>query len=498
MLINNCLPKKTCVAIALLLSPWLLFADNNETVLTAQTANKKPMVLTIEDAVLLTLRNNPQVKQDKIKRIVDKFALVVANYAFQPQYQLNASYTYTHGINGSTIYNTRSLNITPQVNYQNHYGTQFAINSANPLNNGTFNPQITFNVTQPLIRGFGKPVVDAALNDAKDSEIVNQLNFKNSIMTAVAQVINDYLTLVQDYGNLSVDQLSLKSYQQTVTNDRTLIDAGQMARSDIIQAQAQVESQQATIQSDLSSIDNDRAQLLADLGLPPQTNIIIPKNIDFDAMAKQMMGGLSVSDIIAGEKTALSNNVSYQVNLITIRTLRRSLLLAKDSRRWQLNVVASESRGGNSTTSGSQSIFNSNEHAETVGVNLGIPIDDVPAQQAEIQARVALESAGIALNEQKRQLLESVDTQYRTVLSNLRSLQLGRQALVLQKQTVDIAEQKQVAGRISTFEVITTKKDLTTQAQTVVQSEIAYLKSIVAYQQTLGNILQPWHIEIQY
>src|SRR3990167_1135666 len=368
--------------------------------------SQKVVVLSLQDAIFLTLRNNPQIKQDKIQRIADKFALVVNDYQFQPHYQLNASYQYQRGVNINQVTNNHIVNITPNISYENHYGTQMSINSANPTEQGTFSPQLTFNVTQPLIQGFGKPIVEAAYNNVKDNEIINQLNLKNGIITAVAQVINDYLTLVQDHGNLEVDQLSLKNYEDTVSNDNTLIKAGQMARSDIVQAQAQVESQKASIQNDLNNLDNDRAQLLSDLGLPPQTNITVPLHMDLDQLAKQMMGNQKIADIEKSEKVALANNISYQSNIIAIRSLRRGVLEAEDGRRWQLNVTASESRGTTTTHNGFANVFNSNYHSENIGVNLAVPIDDVTAQQAEINAKVGLEKALIALTEQKRQLLE--------------------------------------------------------------------------------------------
>lgn len=463
--------------------------------------NKPPITITLHDAVLLTLRNNPTVEQAEIQRIADKFAVVVAKYQFEPQYAFQAGYVYTNTrSNGKSSY-SGSGTAAPSVKLENHYGTQFSAVSGNTFSNGVYNPSLALSVTQPLIQGFGKPVVEATLNNALDTEIINQLNLKNALITAVVTVINDYLTLLQDYQTLFVDQLSLKNYQQTVANDKLLIKAGQMARSDIVQAQAQVESQQATIQADLNNIDTDRNTLSSDLGLPPQTNLVLPKNLNFDQVTKEILGAAQLPSMDAAENIALGNDINYQVGAITIRTLRRSLLQAQDQDRPTLNLTASETLGGGSGGSdnaGLKSMFNGTNHAEAVGVALTVPIDDVPAQQSIIDAQVGLEKALIGLTQQKRQLIDTVDTQYRTVLSNWRTLQIQRRALALQQQTVNIAVEKQIAGLISTFQVITNQQTLATTQETLVNDEISYLKSIVSYEQTLGNVLDPWHIKIKY
>lgn len=486
--------KKYCL-IPLLLAPSILIAENT-------AAAKQPAIeLTLHDAIFLALRHNPNILQSEIQRVADKYALIVAKNQFELQYQLTGNATYTHSILNDQETKTGSYGLSPTVSLESHYGTQMQVAADNAYANGHYTPGVTFSVTQPLIQGFGRPVVDAALNNAKDSELINQMNFKQTAISTVAQVINDYLSWIQSYQQIGVDKQSLQNYQLTVKNDQSLIKAGRMARADIVQAQAQVASQEATIQADLNNINSAKNQLLDDLGLPPQLNIIAPKNFNFAATEKEILGSSALPAQQDSEKIGLDNNLELKTANITLRTLQRSLLVAEDQRRWSVNLVASEQRTGVPGTNQQNSINNligDNNHTEQVGLALTIPIDDVSAQANVVDQKVALEKAQIALQEAKRQLAENIDTQYQSVITSKQGLALSENALALQKQTVHISQQKQIAGRASTFEVLSNQKDLAEQQESLVSSQIAYLKSIVSLQSTLGTTLDPWQIHIKY
>ncbi len=54
---------------------------------------------------------------------------------------------------------------------------------------------------QPLLRGFGPAVVQAALNNAVDSETIAKLNVENALRTTITAVINAYLDVVMAQKN---------------------------------------------------------------------------------------------------------------------------------------------------------------------------------------------------------------------------------------------------------------------------------------------------------
>src|SRR3989344_1470399 len=131
----------------------------------AQQAVSGSMVLTLQDAVLLALRTNPNIESYELQRVLDKFALDLAHDAFAPHFTLAANYGLATGVPP-----TYSLN--PSVQMQTPIGTTINFAYPNSLSGGG---QQTLTLTQPLLQGAGE-VNAVPLKNAMDSELVNRLN----------------------------------------------------------------------------------------------------------------------------------------------------------------------------------------------------------------------------------------------------------------------------------------------------------------------------------
>lgn len=490
--------NKKCVQLCLVLSGLFITATH-----AYAAAKKEPIVMSLKDAVLLSLRDNPNIKQAEVTRISQKFAVIVAKNQFQPQYTFNATAQYNYGRSNGAYSISRTFGVSPSVSLENHYGTTFTASMTNPFGpNTSYNPTFTFQVVQPLIQGFGKPVVEAALRNALDDELINRLSFKNQAITTITTTISDYLNVVSAYQQLKIDYQTLYDNERTVKDDRINIAAGKLAGSEIVQAQSAVATAKAQIAADQTSIKSATNTLLNDLGLPPETKIKPPDNFQFQDMIQLLTGGAELPDEKASRVVGVKNSITYQTQRITIRTLERSLLVAKNSNEWQLNLTAEESRGGGSGDSGGsagiKSLYDSNTYSSQVGLALNIPIDNVNNQSAIVNAEVSLENAKIQLQEQYRQLIETINTDYFTLKNNYTQLLLSQNALNLQKQTYNYSQQKYAAGLISQTDLLTVQDQLILDKQSLLSSEISYINSIASFEQDLGVSLEPWRVTVRY
>lgn len=461
----------------------------------------KMITLTLKDAVFLALRNNPTIESSELARITQKYDVVVAQWAFEPQYTLTSSLSYTSSQSSNVGSNTSSFNLQPGASLETKYGTKFSISSTNPITNQEYNPSIMFKVEQPLIRGFGRAIVEATLNNALDTEKQNKLELKSTIISTVNTIMTDYFNLISAKENLKVSQASLKSYEQTVANDQIKIKVGSIAKNDIYQDEAHVAAAKATIQSDLNTINQNRNKLLYDIGLSPEANIAIPDKIDFDGLAARLKGGKNLPPLKLCKQLAIANNTDFQTTGIGLRILRRELLVAKDNTRWQLDLTASETMGGGSGSgpdSGFPSLTNHRNHAESIGAELTVPIDDVNEKQALINARVSLDQAQVAYANARRQLEIDITNNRNAIIIDKHQLDEAIQAWKLQEQTVHFGRLKHDAGRISSFELLILQQDLTSVQQSVISSMITYLTDLANFDQALGITLDLWNIKIRY
>jgi outer membrane protein TolC len=451
-------------------------------------AQEKPLVLTLMDAVFLSIRNNPQIQSNQAERVSQKYELVVAKHEFVPQFELKSDFDYSKTSNGESDI-TKEINPFASISLKTILGTEFALESDSNFSHGNYPVSgLKFSVIQPLLKGFGRQVVTANLRNAYDQQHIYKLQLKNTIINAISTVIKDYMALVDAKQTLKIDQVALKNYQQTLSNDKTLVHSGRMARTETMQPEAQVAQQESVIRNDINAIRSARLTLLRDLGLDSQTNIIIPDKINFAKIINKLKGGQTLPLISASKKLALQNNSDYLAEGITIKTLGRNLIKAKDERRWQLDLTASRDKGIGAEDKSTN---------DTVGLSLNIPINDVDAKQGVINAQRDIKTAKIGYADQKRGLENDVEDSFNSLNTSKEQLFFSRKEFALRQQYKDISEIKYKAGRITTFELLQNQEDLVQAEQDIITNQINYINNLVDFDSKIGVTLERFNIKLR-
>ena len=459
----------------------------------------KPITLTLHDAILLALRLNTSFRNAQLDRVVQKYALVVARNAFAPQFTLGGGWNTSRTTSeGSARTYTNEYQFNEGVSIKNPYGTTFTLNNTNSLetNGHAFTPGISFGVAQPLLKGFGRAIVEEALRNALDNERINKLNLKTTAIGLVDKVMNQYLTLFQNHETLAVDQRTLADYRQTLENDHIQFKTGKLAKNDLIQVQAEIATQLATIHQDQTDLQQNRFTLLGTLGLKPETHILLPKTINFQKLIYRLKN--SKKNLLPAQASfnlALQNNIKYQIDGISILTATRSLVADKNSLAWGLNFTASADLGGAGDNAGYNRI--ASNHAEKMGLKLTIPINDVTDKQTYLTQKIAVHEAKLNYRDEKRQLEISINNDRNVAINDLEQTRLAGEALTLQKATNKIALLKNQAGLTSTFELNSHLKDLQTSRQSLVDAKISYIQALQQFDEDLGITLDVWKIHLR-
>jgi outer membrane protein len=431
--------------------------------------------LTLRDAILLALRNNPQIQSARLQRVVDKFSLEVARNEFWPHYGLSGSATYAQG-------ETPQYRGSPEISLKTALGTQIVVTGQPALNNNEGH-SISVTATQPLLRGFGPAVNLAGYRNSKDNEEANKLSLKDRFQSIATEVITAYHQVVQDYNRLDVDQSSLNESEQTLHATHLQINAGKRPETDITQQDAQVAQQRFAITQDRNTIDQDTQKLLILLGLNPNAKITIDKKID-----------LSLQALPSKENSvqiAMCNNINYRKSLLTLKTKYRDLDVAKNDQLWNLSVTATNA----------QNILTRYQDFQTdrrVVLNLDIPLDDKPRQQTLVNAKTGLEQFKIDQKNTERQLVSDVITALRNLSAQREQITLAEKSVEYSEQSLHIAQKKFQYGRSSMFEVTSLQRQLTSQQQTLINQKITYLNTMAQFEQTLGTSLKRWGVDIIY
>lgn len=434
--------------------------------------------LSIQEAIALALRNNPQVKVSELQRVIDKFNLELAIR----QYGIVWS-PLTVGVSGITNDAQANWSAGTGISIHAPSGTDVSLQYSTAGTNLTNRfGNTTLQITQPLLRGFGFAYNRIPYEDAMDNEKTARLNFKSSVAGVVVQVIRGYRNLVASYNNLEQTKKSLKAQKRQLDSAELQHKVGKLSANDVLQYRATLAATQLSVIQAQEALRNTYLNFLSALGLPPSTNVSIDHHIPIQQV--------QVPSLQACIQTALHHNESYQQALIALQITKRALISAKNSRRWQLNVTGS-------VTEGSQ-LSSPDASNPTVGVSLSVPIDDVSLKAGVVEARINIEDAKMNLEQQKENLVRSVMNQWDSIHNQYQQIQMSVRSIQLAEKALKGTKLKVVYGMSPVFEENSLETSLLSQQLNMIVTKIAYLNAVTNLRQSMGIILQHWHVQLRY
>lgn len=464
---------------------------------TVYADNIPAKTLSLQEAILLAVRENPNVQQAQLNLVEQKFALEVAKWQFEPHFNIQAIRTINNTVASGTGQTTNTTTIQPQMTLQTPIGTEVTLSAPNNLGNGHYNPGLSLQVIQHLMRGFGKPVVEAALYNAEDSEIISHLNVDGALRTTVTNVILAYLDVISAQNTVNIDKDALNRAQTSVNQTRMFIKAGRKAGVELVTVQADVANAQTKLENDKNALQQSTYALLSAIGIDPATPVAF-SSIDVPAL----IAAYHPTDLQVAKKLIIDNDIQYQTDEITLHgATQRSLLIAKDNTRWQLDLTLNGTAGqgsGGGANAGINSLTNGYNNSKSAMLTLNIPIDDKAAQQAVLDAKIGLQEATLALQQERWQKETNAINGWNSISSAKRALEFAQNAEVLQGKTYHISFQKYTYGLIDSLELQQATQQYTASQQALLDARVAYLKSLVNLDQLTGNTLRTWGIGVHY
>lgn len=455
-------------------------------------------VMTLREAVLLSIRYNPNIQSADLQRVVDKYNLRLAQFQFEIQYALAGTATYSSSVANGTKAESDAYNLIPSANLTGPYGTTVQTTIGNPVTHTAgsarfYNPVATVAITQPLMRGYGPDVTLIPLYNAEDTELVNRLSFKNTAIVQITGVINQYIATVQAANTLKAQIASLKQVENDLKQAKLLVQAGKRGSADLVQFEANASAQRLTLEQQQVALQQAKAQLLLLIGIEPTANINVTDTVP------QIIKKLPT--LKKSTQIALSNNVTYQQALINIRLLKRNVTLAQDNIRPQLDLSVSQTQGGGTgglPNGGPESLVNGTNYGTTVGLTLNVPISTLPQEQSIASAKIALRQAQVNLAALKRQTILSVQVAYQTLVSQKQQVEQAWNAVQLAQENYNISKIKLQYGKTTAFEVSTLQTSLTTAMINYVNTFASYITSQANFDSILGITTDRWNLEVKY
>jgi outer membrane protein TolC len=129
------------------------------------------------------------------------------------------------------------------------------------LFNPSYASDLSFNLTQPLLRNLGPTVNKTLITLARNAAAVEQLQLVQQVLSVTAQVEQTYWELVFARENLKVTRATLKAAEELLASNRGKVKAGVMAEVEALQAQAGVASRIEQILLAQKTVEDQEDQL---------------------------------------------------------------------------------------------------------------------------------------------------------------------------------------------------------------------------------------------
>ena len=430
--------------------------------------------LSIHEAILLALRYNTDIINNDIDLISSRFSYETSMNAYMPQISdLQLAYNYASKQSSTTLSDST-------ITLKTRQGTQYTLGLNHPGNLTSGKTNYYFNVSQPLIRGFGM-VADISYQQAKRNYQIALMSYKSRLINSVESITNGYWGLVQALLNYQNTLNQFNDSKITTQQTELKYKAGQATRSAAIEAKANLNSSKNSLISSKQSLQETYTNYLQTLGL----NIYSKINLDLNILEKKR----KLPSLKSCIEKALKNNISYRIQLLQLKTSQEAIIAARDARHWKLDLTAGYHSGTRSASGKKAPI--------SAGLNLTIPINDIDSQNTLIGARIAYEKAKISAQQAKIKLITDVTQTYRNIQSNKAAIRIARAAANQSQEVLNNSKLKLRFGKSTMFEVTTNQNNLLAAQTSLVKAEISYLQSVQTLHNKMSDTLTYWGVKMR-
>ena len=323
--------------------------------------------------------------------------------------------------------------------------------------------------TQPLLRGYGRSIVQEPLTQAERNVVYSVRTFERFRRTFAFDVTNRVYRVLELVAQLENERKNYDNLITLRTRNEALEEAGRMsdiqvdqARQDELRARNRVVLAQRDLQAELDTFKFF-------LGLPIQTRIAIdPGEVERIPDVSSFQLGLDEDEAIAcalAERLDYRNTTDQQVDAMRKVRVASDALRAGLDFEFDYNVFGTESEFLG---------FNEEFFIGATDLTLDLPLVRLPERNAYRATLVTLERATRAVEQAGDQITVDLRDQMRDLEAARRTYEIQANSVVLAERRVESAFLNLEAGRASTRDVLEAQEALVTARNARISSLIAF------------------------
>ena len=384
--------------------------------------------LTLNDVIILGLENNRTIKNQYLDRIVQRQDLIVAEDKFNPNFTPNLSINWSDITQGNSTVMTNGLRLSAGLVIKIPTGGELNMSwvgqrqQQNSQGSGgsdrdVLRQNLELAFKQPLLRGAGQRVNRADIEIARITETINLLDLKSTLIDKTTEIIISYRRVLQAQEEVKIDLQALENAKKTVENTQFLIDAGRIAKAELITVQSQVADQEIALLSSRNNLRQRRLDLLELLDIDEDVNIIASQNLEIQP---------PTLDIDRIRQSILEHQPSYLKAKLNLENAKTQLVIDENKRRWNIDLETVVRHDP-------APYANNNKTQLSAGLTFSKALGDRSIERDFQRSRVDV----LKLENDLKETIQKVNTE---VTKNLQDIELNFKKVELSRRATNLAE----------------------------------------------------------
>lgn len=444
-----------------------------------QSSKKGAVTLSIAESVKYAIAHSPDYQRQKENLYLTALNMSDAQIPFSWNQSSRADASLNRESGGDQRY---GAGLSNSVTSAFKAGGSLSLNLANDLlkyftgrSDKSISSVVSFNLSQPLLRGFGSDIAAESLTQSHRN-VIYQIRTYHSFQQSFSEgIVIDYLRLLQSKEGIKNETSNLASRKQNFeylkarSIDRASPEEVADAEQGVLQAETRLINVKSTFETQLD-------QFKITMGMPAGVTLTL-KDSELDELVKAGAVPFGLSEKSAYQ-TALQRRPELLNEIDQFEDSRRAVLIAADNLRTDLSVVSNASI---SNSGDRWERLNFDDISSGLGLELDLPVNRKRERSSYRRALISFESDARLLRRTHDELKNLISLRFR-------QLEQFRNNYEIQVGSVKLAERRVEGNKLRLKAGTVIFRRLSESEDALISAQNAATAALVNYQESRLNL----------
>ena len=471
----------------------------------ATVAQEVSPTLTLDDAIHLALQRNKMLKVSSYGPGIARANLLVARGAFDPNLQFTRNYASSQFNTSNGLIPVEDLNkvdyyqggvtglLPIGTTYNVFVSTQEVRDPAGgiPKNFSTFGG---FQVTQPLLRGFGFAANLEQVRIQKANRSISDQAYRQSAINTVTSVIVAYSNLQFAHDELESAEGARARANRLLSENEKKYKVGSSSQSDVIESRANAAQYEEDIIIAERAVRDDQNALRE----------LIGEDVFFENEPLFVLAPMQLPDITIDRKSdlqrAYTTRPDYQIARLGLTQDHAVEAHARNALLPEVDFQGGYGYNGSASnfSPSRQMVEDHMNPSVSAGLVVTIPFTFAVGRGTLRAARLTRSRDEEDLKRLAADIAVAVANADGQIETTRRRVEADKATYALARQALDAEEKKNKAGTGSTYIVVQYQQSLAIAENSISGALAAERQAIATYDATIGTTLERYHVVLSH